>query len=66
MKKALSQRVEKIGYGIAVGKTDLPITGLHDSSDALALEKILARQEGVLAASVSYATERVSLNMSRE
>ena len=54
-------RVERIGYGIATGKTDLPITGLHDNSDAIALEKLLARQEGVLAVSVSYGTERATL-----
>ena len=54
-------RVERIGYGIATGKTDLPITGLHDNSDAIALEKLLARQDGVLAVSVSYGTERATL-----
>ncbi len=54
-------RVERIGYGVATGKTDLPVTGLRDNSDALALEKLLAKQDGVLSASVSYGTERVSL-----
>jgi Cu+-exporting ATPase len=54
-------RVEKIGYGVAIGEAELPVTGLRDNSDAVGLEKILARQSGVLAASVSYATERISL-----
>jgi Cu+-exporting ATPase len=54
-------RVERIGYGIATGKTELPITGLRDNSDALALEKLLARQTGVLSAGVSYGTERAAL-----
>ncbi len=54
-------RVERIGYGVATGKTELPITGMRDNSDALALEKALAKQNGVLAASVSYGTERASL-----
>ncbi len=54
-------RVERIGYGIPTGKVELPITGLRDNSDALILEKLLARQEGVLAASVSYGTERAAL-----
>ena len=54
-------RVEQIGYGIPTGKVELPITGLRDNSDALTLEKLLARQEGVLAASVSYGTERATL-----
>src|SRR5512147_431680 len=53
-------RVERIGYGIAIGKTELPITGLRDNSDAVALEKQLARQNGVLSASVSYGTERAA------
>ncbi len=54
-------RVVRIGYGVATGKTDLPVTGLSDNSDALALEKLLGKQNGVLSASVSYGTERVSL-----
>ncbi len=54
-------RVVRIGYGVAMGKTDLPVTGLSDNSDALALEKLLVKQNGVLSASVSYGTERVSL-----
>ncbi len=54
-------RVERIGYGIPTGNVDLPITGLRDNSDALTLEKLLARQEGVLAAGVSYGTERATL-----
>ncbi len=54
-------RVVRIGYGVATGKTDLPVTGLSDNSDALSLEKLLVKQNGVLSASVSYGTERVSL-----
>jgi P-type Cu+ transporter len=54
-------RVEHIGYGVATGKTELPITGLRDASDGISLEKLLSKQNGVLAASVSYGTERASL-----
>ncbi len=54
-------RVQKVGYGIATGKTELPITGLRDNSDAVSLEKLLAKQNGVLAAGVSYGTERAML-----
>ncbi len=54
-------RVEHIGYGIPTGRVELPITGLRDNSDALTLEKLLARQEGVLAAGVSYGAERATL-----
>ena len=53
--------VRHIGFGIATGKAELPVTGMHDNADAVGLEKILQRQNGVLAASVSYASEHVSL-----
>jgi Cu+-exporting ATPase len=59
--RGIIARVEKIGYGVAVGKAELPISGLRDNSDAVGLEKLLARQTGILAAGVSYATERVSV-----
>ncbi len=59
--KDIIENVKRIGYGVAVGKTDLPVTGLQDNTDALTLEKILLRQNGVLSASVSYGTERVIL-----
>src|SRR5512135_318686 len=59
--RGIIARVEKIGYGIATGKTELPITGLRDNSDSIALEKLLTRQNGVLAASVSYGTEHAAL-----
>ena len=52
-------RVVRVGYGVATGKAELPVTGLRDNSDALALEKQLAKQDGVLAVSVSYGTERI-------
>ncbi|MEI7981210.1 MAG: cation transporter, partial [Bacteroidota bacterium] len=55
--KEIIATVRRIGYGIATGKTELPIVGLHDNSDALSLEKLLSRQEGVLAVTVSYTTE---------
>jgi P-type Cu+ transporter len=59
--RGIIARVERAGYGVAIGKTELPITGMRDNSDAIGLEKLLVKQEGVLAASVSYGTERVTL-----
>ena len=59
--KTIISEVLHVGYGVATGKTELPITGLRDSSDALLLEKHLAAVAGVLSVSVSYATERASL-----
>lgn len=53
--------VHRIGYGIATGKIELPVTGMQDNTDALTLEKILVKQNGVIAASVGYGTERATL-----
>lgn len=59
--KDIIASVKRIGYDVVTGKIGLPITGLQDNTDALTLEKILNKQNGVLAASVGYGTERVSL-----
>jgi len=53
--------IQHIGYGVAIGKTDLPITGLQDQTDANTLEKILAKQNGVLAVNVSFGSEHATL-----
>ena len=53
--------VQRIGFNVPTGRTDLPVTGLRDDADALILEQLLARQDGVLAASVSYGAERATL-----
>jgi len=53
--------IHRIGYGVATGKTELPVTGLQDLTDARNLEKILTKQNGVLTASVTYGTERITL-----
>ncbi len=51
-------RVERAGYGVASGEADLVIKRLADDNDARRLEKALAKMEGVLSASVSYASEK--------
>ena len=53
--------VKRIGYGVATGNIELPITGLQDQTDAFTLEKILKKQSGVLDVSVNYGTEHVIL-----
>ena len=55
-------RVERAGYGIAVGEADLLIRGLSDDNDAKRLEKTLSRLEGVREASVSYTTEKARID----
>lgn len=53
--------IQHIGYGVAIGKTDLPITGLQDQTDANTLSKILTKQNGVLSVNVSFGTEHATL-----
>ncbi len=59
---AIIAEVTHIGYGVAVGKAELPITGLRDISDAQLLEKQLAGVEGVLSAAVIYGTGHALLD----
>ncbi len=59
--KDIVAQIKRIGYNVATGKLDLPVTGLHDDTDALSLEKILAKQSGVLSAEVAYGTDRALL-----
>ena len=49
--------VRKIGYDVATGKVELPITGMQDQTDALTLEKLLNKQNGVLTAAVGLGNE---------
>ncbi len=51
-------RIEKAGYGVAVAEAVLPIKRLSDDNDARRLEKALSKLEGVLSASVTFATEK--------
>ncbi len=55
------ERIARAGYGIATGEADFALQRLADDNDARRLEKALAAIEGVLEASVSYATERARI-----
>jgi P-type Cu+ transporter len=54
-------RIEKAGYGVAMGEVVLPIKRLSDESDAQRLERALSNVEGVVKAHVSYATEKATV-----
>jgi P-type Cu+ transporter len=54
-------RIEKAGYGVAMGEAVLPIKRLSDESDAQRLERALSKVEGVVKAQVSYATEKATV-----
>jgi len=55
--KDIIDSVRKIGYGVAVGNLELPVTGMQDNTDALSLEKIVGKQDGVVSCKVSYGSE---------
>lgn len=55
-------RVERAGYGVAVGEADLLVRGLSDDQDAKRLEKALAKLEGVREAHVSFTTEKARVS----
>lgn len=57
--KEIIECILRIGYGVAIGKAELPVTGLQEPIDALTLEKLLHKQSGVLSANVNYTTGRV-------
>ncbi len=54
-------RVERAGYGVATGEADLVIRRMSDDNDARRLEKYLKALDGVLAAQVSFATEKAHI-----
>jgi len=58
---ALINRVERAGYGIAVGTAELGIHGLSDDIDARRLQKTLEKIEGVRKAVVSFTSDRARI-----
>jgi P-type Cu+ transporter len=54
-------RIEKAGYGVAVGEATFPIKRLSDESDAQRLARMLNQVEGVVKAQVSYASEKATV-----
>ncbi len=56
--EALINRVERAGYGIAMGTAEFSIRGMSDDNDARRLEKALEKSPGVREVSVSFSTER--------
>lgn len=54
-------RINRAGYGIALGEVDLMITRLADDADAKRLEKSLTANEGVVQAQVSFANEKARI-----
>src|SRR6185436_1167833 len=54
-------RVERAGYGVALGEAVFPLRRLADDNDARRLQKALVPVEGVVEANVSYAAEKATI-----
>jgi len=59
---ALIRRIERAGYGIALGEADLWIKSLADASDVSRLEKKLKAIDGVLRVSINLSSEHARMN----
>jgi len=57
----LVERIQKTGYDIAKGEAVLLIRKMSDDNDARRLEKAVLQHEGVLEASVNFASERAKV-----
>ena len=56
------ERIKAIGYGVATGEIELPITGMHCVNCAASVEKALNRlQPGVVSVTVNFATEKAQI-----
>lgn len=54
-------RIQRAGYGVATGQASLVIQRMSDDNDARRLEHVLKEVDGVLEASVNFASERASI-----
>lgn len=54
---AITSTIERLGYGVAIEKTELDITGMTCSACSSRVEKVLNKQTGVQKATVNLATE---------
>ena len=56
------ERVKGIGYGVATGEIELPITGMNCVNCAASVEKALNKlQPGVVSATVNFTTEKARI-----
>jgi Cu+-exporting ATPase len=54
-------RIQRAGYGIALGEADLIIQRLSDDSDARRLQSALSKVEGIVETEVSFTRERARI-----
>lgn len=53
----ITGKIEKLGYGVELDKTEFDITGMTCAACSTRIEKVLNKQEGVSSATVNLATE---------
>ena len=54
-------RIEKAGYGVPTATIELPITGMTCTNCSNTVQRKLARLDGVVEASVNYASEKATV-----
>ena len=55
----VTDRIEKVGYGIATGELDISLLRFGDNNDARRLEKLLLSTDGITQGTVNISTEKV-------
>lgn len=58
----ITGRIERAGYGIAIGKADILVQRMSDDRDAKRLENSLLQMEGIVSANVNFASEKVRVD----
>lgn len=57
----ITKKIEKVGYGVLMEKTELDVFGMTCAACSTRIEKVLNKQEGVKSASVNLTTESASI-----
>ncbi|HLS10175.1 copper ion binding protein, partial [Lentibacillus sp.] len=57
----ISNKIEKVGYGVLMDKTELDVMGMTCAACSNRIEKVLNKQDGVKSASVNLTTETASV-----
>jgi P-type Cu+ transporter len=58
----IMDKVKDVGYGVATGQIELPITGMTCANCSRAVERALKKLDGVISAAVNLASERASVD----
>src|SRR5699024_12206209 len=59
--EAITNKIENVGYGVLMEKTELDVMGMTCAACSNRIEKVLNKQEGVQSANVNLTTETASV-----